>query len=81
MDKKKFKDLKKIDKIITELEILESELEILEYVFSKKGHSNCTFYIDKPCQQLSIDFEVLKPVLLDIIRDKLAYYKKLFETM
>lgn len=29
MDKKKFKDLKKIDKIIT-------ELEILEYVFSKK---------------------------------------------
>lgn len=74
MDKKKFKDLKKIDKIIT-------ELEILEYVFSKKGHSNCTFYIDKPCQQLSIDFEVLKPVLLDIIKDKLAYYKKLFETM
>lgn len=57
MDKKKFKDLKKIDKIIT-------ELEILEYVFSKKGHSNCTFYIDKPCQQLSIDFEVLKPVLI-----------------
>lgn len=74
MDKKRFKDLKEIDKIIT-------ELEILKYVFSKKGHSNCTFYIDKPYQQLSIDFEVLKPVLLDIIRDKLAYYKKLFETM
>lgn len=71
MDRKKFKDLKKLDKIIT-------ELEMLEYVSSKKGYSSCKFYIDHPCQQVSVDFDILKPVLLDSIKDKLAYYKKLF---
>lgn len=54
---------------------------MLEYVFSRKGFSNCQFYIKNPLRQVSVDFEVLKPILLDTIKDKLSYYKKILESM
>jgi hypothetical protein len=28
-----------------------------------------------------VDFEVLKPILLDTIKDKLSYYKKILESI
>lgn len=74
MDRKKIKKIKELDRII-------NELEMLEYVFSRKGFSNCQFYIKNPLRQVSVDFEVLKPILLDTKKDKLSYYKKILESM
>lgn len=74
MDRKRFKDLKEVDKIII-------ELEKLEYALSKEGFSSCKFYIDKPSRQLSVDFDILKPVLIDIVKDKLSFYKEVFKTL
>lgn len=74
MDRKRFKDLKEVDKIII-------ELEKLEYALSKEGFSSYKFYIDKPFSQFSVDFDILKPVLIDIVKDKLSFYKEVFKTL
>ena len=74
MDRKKFKDLKEIDKITI-------ELEKLEYALSKKGFSRCEFFIENTCRQLSVDFDILKPVLIDIVKEKISFYKEVFETL
>lgn len=74
MDRKRFKDLKEVNKIII-------ELEKLEYALSKEGFSNCKFYIYKPFSQFSVDFDILKPILIDIVKDKLSFYKEIFKTL
>ena len=74
MDIKKFKELEKTVKII-------NELEKLEFIFSRKGFSTCKFYTGKPSRELSVDFEVLKPILLKVIKDEISYYKEVFESM
>lgn len=74
MDRKRFKELKDIDLIIT-------ELEKLEFALSRKGFSTCRFNTEKPFRQISVDFDILKPVLLDIVKEKISFYKEVFKTL